>query len=70
MDRKKFFRHFHEDMKVKLRTELSLFRLFGLVEGKDTLRVTEKGMHPVSVMMREFFASLNTLREHCIEHQI
>jgi coproporphyrinogen III oxidase-like Fe-S oxidoreductase len=70
IDRKKFFRRYHEDMKVKLRAELSLFRMFGLVEGRDTLRVTEKGMHPVSVMMRDFFASLNTLREHCIERQI
>jgi hypothetical protein len=32
--------------------------------------VTEKGMYPVSVMMREFFAALNTLREYCIERQI
>jgi menaquinone C8-methyltransferase len=70
IDRRKFFRRYHEDMKAKLRAELSLFRLFGLVEGRDTLRVTEKGMHPVSVMMRDFFASLNTLRERCIEQQI
>ena len=70
VDRRKFFRRYHEDMMAKLRTELSVFRLFGLVEGKNTLRVTEKGMHPVSVMMRDFFASLNTLRERCIEQQI
>ena len=37
--------------------------------GTTLVRVTEKGMHPVSVMMREFFASLNTLRERCIEQQ-
>jgi hypothetical protein len=41
-----------------------------LVEGDEKLNVTERGMYPVSVMMRDFFASLNTLREHCIEHQI
>ncbi len=45
-------------------------KTFGLVSGSDTLSVTERGMHPVSVMMREFFASLNTLREHYIERQI
>ncbi len=38
--------------------------------GDGVLRVTEKGMYPVSVMMRDFFAALNALREHCIERQI
>jgi coproporphyrinogen III oxidase-like Fe-S oxidoreductase len=50
--------------------ELAFFKTCGLVSGDKKLQVTEKGMHPVSVMMREFFASLNTLREECIEHQI
>ena len=50
--------------------ELAFFKTCGLVTGDEKLRVTEKGMHPVSVMMREFFAALNTLREECIEHQI
>ena len=50
--------------------ELAFFKTCGLVTGDKKLRVTEKGMHPVSVMMREFFAALNTLREECIEHQI
>lgn len=50
--------------------ELAFFKTFGLVEGDVLLRVTEKGMYPVNVMMREFFASLNTLREYCIEHGV
>jgi coproporphyrinogen III oxidase-like Fe-S oxidoreductase len=54
----------------KLRTELAFFKTFGLVSGDGILRVTEKGMYPVSVMMRDFFAALNALREHCIENQI
>ena len=70
IDRRSFFQRYHEDISAKLRLELSVFRMFGLVEGKDKIRVTEKGMYPVSVMMRDFFASLNTLREHCIEKQI
>ncbi len=49
---------------------LPILRALGLVAGSGMLRVTEKGMYPVSVMMRDFFAALNTLREHYIEHQI
>jgi coproporphyrinogen III oxidase-like Fe-S oxidoreductase len=54
----------------KLWTELVFFKTFGLVSGDGVLRVTEKGMYPVSVMMRDFFAALNSLREYCIEHQV
>jgi hypothetical protein len=46
------------------------FRMFGLVSGDGQLNVTVRGMYPVSVMMREFFASLNGLREYCIENQV
>ena len=63
-------RRFGEDTAGKLWAELAFFKAFRLVSGDGTLRVTEKGMYPVSVMMRDFFAALNTLREHCIEHQI
>jgi coproporphyrinogen III oxidase-like Fe-S oxidoreductase len=54
----------------RLWTELAFFRTFGLVSGDGVLRVTEKGMYPVSVMMRDFFAALNALREFCIENQV
>jgi len=54
----------------KLKLEIAFFKTLGLVAGDGILSVTEKGMYPVSVMMREFFAALNTLREYCIEKQI
>jgi menaquinone C8-methyltransferase len=50
--------------------ELAFLKAAGLVGGQDKLKVTEKGMYAVSIMMRDFFASLNTLREYCIEKQI
>ncbi|MGD1118999.1 MAG: coproporphyrinogen III oxidase family protein [Dehalococcoidales bacterium] len=50
--------------------EFSFLKTFGVVKGDGLLQVTEKGMYTVSVMMRDFFAALNTLREYCIEHQV
>lgn len=70
LDEKKFRRRFNADTGEKLSRELLFLRLFGLIEGKGNIRVTPKGMYPVSVMMREFFTSLNSLREHFIENQI
>ncbi len=66
----KFRQRFGTDMESKLGAELLLLKLAGLVEGKDKIQVTRKGMYPVSVMMREFFTSLNNLRELYIEEQI
>ncbi|HEY82355.1 MAG TPA: coproporphyrinogen III oxidase family protein [Dehalococcoidia bacterium] len=70
VDRTKFSRRFQADIEEKLGRELGLLKLFGLVKMGEKIRVTEKGMYPVSVMMREFFAALNGLREYCIENQI
>jgi len=70
VDKRKFHQRFNADIHEKLRKELLFFRLFGLVQGEEEISVTPKGMYPVSVMMREFFASLNGLREYCIEKQI
>ena len=70
IDKSKFYQRFNADINEKLRNELLFFRLFGLVQGKEKIKVTQKGMYSVSVMMREFFASLNSLREYCIEKQI
>ncbi len=70
VDGREFHERFDADIHKKLRKELLFFRLFGLVEGKEVIHVTTRGMYPVSVMMREFFAALNGLREHCIENQI
>lgn len=70
VDKDRFRQRFHADIHQKLRAELSFLKLFGLVQEDGKIRVTPKGMYPVSVMMREFFASLNGLREYCIERQI
>jgi len=70
LDTQKFRRRFGAGIQKGLGLELLLLKLFGLVEGKDKIRVTARGMYPVSVMMREFFTSLNNLREVYIEKQI
>jgi len=70
LDTEAFRRRFGKNVQSKLWTELAFFKAFGLVSGNGILNVTEKGMYPVSVMMRDFFAALNTLREYCIEHHI
>jgi coproporphyrinogen III oxidase-like Fe-S oxidoreductase len=70
LDNEAFKQRFVGDIGDKLRVELAFFKSLGLVTGDGILRVTEKGMYPVSAMMREFFGSLNTLREYCIERQI
>ncbi len=70
LDMQSLRHRFGKDAQKKLRTELAFFKTFGLVSGNGMLNVTEKGMYPVSVMMRDFFAALNTLREYCIENQI
>ena len=70
LDKDAFRRRFGKGINEGLWKEIAFFKTFGLVSGGGTLRVTEKGMYPVSVMMRDFFAALNTLREYCIEHQV
>ncbi len=70
IDKGEFYQKFQADIEGKLRGELLFFRRFGLVQGKEKISVTKKGMYPVSAMMREFFTSLNSLREYYIEKQI
>jgi len=70
LDNGAFPSHSGGSITSKLKLELAFLKTFGLVSGNGTLHVTEKGMYPVSVMMRDFFAALNTLREYCIEHQV
>ena len=70
IDERKFYHRFNADIHEKLKSALLFFRLSGIVQGDEKISVTPKGMYPVSVMMREFFASLNGLREYCIERQI
>ena len=70
VDREAFRRRFGKDLNSLLPLETAFLRGFGLVSGNGQLRVTDKGMYTVNVMMRDFFAALNTLREYCIENQI
>ncbi|MCJ7604624.1 MAG: coproporphyrinogen III oxidase family protein [Dehalococcoidales bacterium] len=65
-----FRRRFGADIGRQMPIEVAFLKAAGIVSGTDILNVTEKGMYPVSVMMRDFFAALNTLREYCIENQI
>jgi coproporphyrinogen III oxidase-like Fe-S oxidoreductase len=69
VDREAFRRRFGGEIGQKLWLEMAFLKTGGLVAGSE-LCVTERGMYPISVMMREFFAALNTLREYHIEHQI
>ena len=71
IDSRRFHEKFHANIHSKLRMEILSLKLSGLIKEKDgTIWVTPKGMYPVSVMMRNFFSSLNGLREYCIENQI
>jgi menaquinone C8-methyltransferase len=71
VNKEQFRQQFGFDIHTKLGNELRLLKLAGVInEKQNEIQVTRKGMYTVSVMMREFFASLNTLREQCIENQI
>ena len=68
LDTKQFKQRFNSDIHTRLWAELLFFKTMGLIKEKDGLiSVTRRGMYPVGTMMKEFFASLNTLREYCIE---
>jgi menaquinone C8-methyltransferase len=63
--------HFGQNIHDRLRWETLLLKLAGTIdEDPEQILVNRQGMYTVSVMMREFFAALNTLREHAIENQI
>jgi coproporphyrinogen III oxidase-like Fe-S oxidoreductase len=71
VDMSLFQGEFADDIHKKLSLELLLLKSGGVViEEGGKIRVTRRGMYTVSVMIREFFAALNTLREYCIENQI
>ena len=67
VDTEEFRKRFGGSPEKKLWLETAFFKATGILKGGNVLKVTEKGMYPVSVMMRDFFASLNTLRERLIE---
>lgn len=69
--KEQFKQQFGTDIYNKLGTEIRLLKAVGAVnETKEELIVNRSGMYIVCVMMREFFAGLNTLREISIENQI
>ena len=70
LDPEKFRRRFNGDIHHKLKLELAFFKMFGLVKENHMIEVTPQGMYTLCVMQKEFFAALNTLREHYIEKQI
>jgi coproporphyrinogen III oxidase-like Fe-S oxidoreductase len=70
VDKAAFRDRFGAEIAAKLWLELAFLKMSGVVSGGGVLRVGERGLYPVSVMMREFFASLNTLRERYIERRI
>jgi menaquinone C8-methyltransferase len=70
VDADRFRRRFGVSIEKSLWLELQALRGFGLVKGKQRIEVLRSGMFPVNIMMRDFFASLNGLRERCIEKQI
>jgi menaquinone C8-methyltransferase len=70
VDPDKFKRRFAASIGAKLGLELQVLKVLGLVEGGEKMRVTRRGMFPVNIMMRDFFASLNGLRERCIEERV
>jgi coproporphyrinogen III oxidase-like Fe-S oxidoreductase len=70
VDADKFERRFAANIRGQLGLELGALRILGLLEGADKMNVTRRGMFPVNIMMRDFFASLNGLRERCIEQQV
>jgi len=70
LDLIQFQRDFNADAHKKLWCELLMLKLSGIAMEGDGINVTQRGMYSVSAMMREFFASLNSLREYCIDNQI
>ncbi|MBI2869605.1 MAG: coproporphyrinogen III oxidase family protein [Chloroflexi bacterium] len=70
IDKKAFFTRFGREIDRALPAELLFLKGSGLVRDGGTIEVTRRGMYPVSVIMREFFSALNTLREQCIRNQL
>jgi coproporphyrinogen III oxidase-like Fe-S oxidoreductase len=71
VNKKTFSQQFGSQFHDLLRAELATLKIAGIIrETNNEITVTPGGMFTVSVMMREFFASLNTLREVCIEKQM
>lgn len=70
LDKERLEGRFGSRAESKLGLEIQGLRALGFIRGNERLEITRRGMFPVSVMMRDFFASLNGLREKCIEEQV
>jgi len=71
INKRAFSQQFGSEIQDLLKTELAVLKIANIVKETDgEIKVTPEGMFTISVMMREFFASLNTLREMCIEKQM
>ncbi len=71
LNTQQFRQRFNSDIHTRLWAELLFFKAAGVIREKNGLiSITRRGMYPVGTMMKEFFASLNTLREYCIESGI
>jgi coproporphyrinogen III oxidase-like Fe-S oxidoreductase len=68
-DKNGFSRRFGTDIDRKLFKELIALKLFKIIEDNGKITVNREGMYTVSSMMRDFFTSLNSLRELYIEQQ-
>ncbi|NVM28725.1 MAG: coproporphyrinogen III oxidase family protein [Candidatus Helarchaeota archaeon] len=67
----KFYQKFKRDIHEELIKEIFFLKFIGLIrEKKGIIQVTERGMYYVNMLMREFYGSLNALREFCIENQV
>ncbi|MDD4924251.1 MAG: hypothetical protein PHF74_05400 [Dehalococcoidales bacterium] len=58
-----------KSIKRKLWKEFLVMKMYGVIEksGKN-INVSDKSRRSVSIMMRNYFASMNTLREYCISN--
>jgi menaquinone C8-methyltransferase len=62
---------YHQKFRNTLFWELLSLQLFGIVKKeRGFLVTTRKGMYFVGIMMKNFFSTLNHLREYCIERKI
>ena len=69
MNKKGFARRFGAGIDSKLFKEMLVLKLFNIIQSNGDIHVNRNGMYTVSSMMRDFFTSLNSLREVYIEEQ-
>jgi menaquinone C8-methyltransferase len=71
VNKAQFKKDFGKSIDAKLFKELLVMKMYGLIKDDgENIVVTDKGMFSVSIMARNFFASLNTLREYCINNKL